>query len=421
MNTNKKHYAWKVMIACILIKIGTAGMTMSAMGNFVTPIVKELGCGVSALTAYTSINAVAMALLYTTAAKYINTKNIGKIMGFASLVEVIGLGLMSTYDNVVMFYVSGAAIGFAQAFTGYVAIPAVINMWFKKNTGTVLGTVMAVGSAASTVYAFLTGQLINLFGWRMSYVVMAVIAALVTVPAVFLIIKRPKEAGCEPYGADEAPETALNDAAPKAAGFSLTKKQAMSMPMFYIAWAACLCFSYGSGVAYNTQTFSTLELGQTITFGSIVGVVLNLGTIFSSLIVGRINDRYGVKAGLLWGVVTTGLGFGIMLLSFVNPIFVMPAVFIVGLGNTMYTVQCPLLARTVVGDKHYSDIWAVMMVANSMIGGGLCFTIGLFYDLTGTFRGAFVMGVVLFVMAGILGNIAINMSKKLQKDPAYHV
>ena len=128
MKTNKMHYAWKVMIACILIKIGTAGMTMSAMGNFVTPIVKELGCGVSALTAYTSINAVAMALLYTTAAKYINTKNIGKIMGFASLVEVIGLGLMSTYDNVVMFYISGAAIGFAQAFTGYVAIPRA-NFW----------------------------------------------------------------------------------------------------------------------------------------------------------------------------------------------------------------------------------------------------------------------------------------------------
>lgn len=413
MKTNKMHYAWKVMIACILIKIGTAGMTMSAMGNFVTPIVKELGCGVSALTAYTSINAVAMALLYTTAAKYINTKNIGKIMGFASLVEVIGLGLMSTYNNVVMFYISGAAIGFAQAFTGYVAIPAVINMWFKKNTGTVLGTVMAVGSAASTLYAFLTGQLINGFGWRMSYVIMAVVAAVVTVPAVFLIIKRPEEAGIEPYGADEAPVTALETKAPAAGGFSLTKKQAMAMPMFYIAWMACVCFSYGSGVAYNIQTFSTLELAQTITFGSIVGVVLNLGTIFSSILVGRINDRYGVKAGIAWGVVTTALGLGMMFLSFTNPVFVMPAVFIVGLGNTMYTVQCPLLARTVVGDKHYSDIWAVMMVANSMIGGGLCFTIGLFYDLTGTFRGAFVMGIALFVMAGILGYIAINMSKKL--------
>ena len=98
--------------------------------------------------------------------------------------------------------------------------------------------------------------------------------------------------------------------------------------------------------------------------------------------------------------------------------FVLPAVFIVGLGNTMYTVQCPLLARTVVGDKHYSEIWALMMMINSMIGGGLCFTIGLFYDLAGTFRGAFVMGIGLFVAAAILGGIAINMGKKLQKKLA---
>lgn len=421
MKKNKIHYAWKVMIACILIKMGTAGMTMSAMGNFVTPIVKELGCGVSALTAYTSVNAVAMALLYTTAVKYLNTKNIGKIMGVASLVEVIGLGLMSTYNNVVLFYISGAAIGFAQAFTGYVAIPAVINMWFKKNTGTVLGTVMAVGSAATTLYSLLTGQLINAFGWRQSYAIMAVISCVITVPAVFLFIRRPQEVGCKPYGVDEIPAIIPEHTSVSSNnGFSLTKTQAMHLPLFYIAWMACICFSYGSGVAYNVQTFSTLELGQSITFGSVVGVALSLGTIFSSLVVGRINDRFGVKAGLAWGVITNTIGFVMMFLSYKNPAFVLPSVFIVGLGNTMYTVQCPLLARTVVGDRHYSEIWALMMGANSMIGGGLCFTIGLFYDVNGTFRGAFVMGIVLFVIAGILGDIAINMSKKLQNKMVGH-
>lgn len=414
MKNDKKHYAWKVMLACILIKIGIDGMTMSAMGNFVTPIVKELGCGVSALTAYTSINAVAMALLYTTAAKFLNTKNIGKIMGTAALIQVIGLGMMSTYHNVVMFYISGAIIGLAQAFTGFVAIPVVINMWFKKNTGTVLGTVMATGSVATTLYSLLTGQLINHFGWRTSYLIMAAIAAVVTVPAVFAIIRRPQEVGCLAYGAAEAAQTELETSANRR-GFSLSKKQAMKLPMFYIAWLACICFSYGSGVAYNTQTFATLELKQSITFGSIVGVALNLGTIFSSLAVGRINDRYGVKAGIGWGVVTTVLGYSMMFMSYRNPVFVLPAVFLVGLGNTMYTVQCPLLARTVVGDRNYSDIWAVMMVANSIIGGGLCFTIGLFYDLTGTFKGAFVMGSVLFAMAAILGFAAINMSKKLKE------
>ena len=65
--TKKMHYAWKVVIACILIKIGSAGALSASMGNFVTPIVQELGCQVSQFTMVTSIQAVAMALLYTTA------------------------------------------------------------------------------------------------------------------------------------------------------------------------------------------------------------------------------------------------------------------------------------------------------------------------------------------------------------------
>ena len=218
-------------------------------------------------------------------------------MGFASLAEVIGLGLMSTYHSVYMFYFSAALIGVAQSFTGYVAIPAVINMWFKKNNGTVLGVVIAIGSAATMLYSLLTGQLISNFGWRQSYFIMAIMAAILTVPAVFLFIKRPEEAGCEPYGAGEEVAT-INDSGD---GFSLTKQQALKMPMFYLAWLACVCFSYGSGVAYYTQTFSTIELGQSITFSSIIGVCLSLGTIFSSLIVGRINDRLGVRAGACMG------------------------------------------------------------------------------------------------------------------------
>ena len=333
-------------------------------------------------------------------------------MGFASLAEVIGLGLMSTYHSVYMFYFSAALIGVAQSFTGYVAIPAVINMWFKKNNGTVLGVVIAIGSAATMLYSLLTGQLISNFGWRQSYFIMAIMAAILTVPAVFLFIKRPEEAGCEPYGAGEEVAT-INDSGD---GFSLTKQQALKMPMFYLAWLACVCFSYGSGVAYYTQTFSTIELGQSITFSSIVGVCLSLGTIFSSLIVGRINDRLGVRAGLAWGAITTALGFILMFASYKAPFFALPAVFIVGLGNTMYTVQCPLLARTIVGNKHYSEIWAVMMMINSLIGGGLCFTIGLFYDLGHTFRGAFIMGIALFAAAAVLGNVSLNMKKRVTAE-----
>lgn len=403
------------MIACILIKIGTGGFISVAMGNFITPIVRELGCQVSQLTMYTSINAIAMALLYTTAAKWINTKHIGKIMGIASVAEVIGLAMMGTYRSVEMFYLSGAIIGIAQAFTGFVALPIVINMWFKKNTGTVLGMVVSIGSAATMLYSLLAGQLITSFGWRNTYYIMAVAAAVITIPAVFLVIKRPEEVGCEPYGAEEGADIQKVETVQKHEDYYLTANQAFHLPLLYIAWLACVMYSYSCGVSGYATTFATMELGQSTAFGSVVGVCSGLGGVLSSLIVGRINDKFGVKKGVLWGSVTTTVGYLMIFLSYINPYFIYPSVFVVGLGSCMYMVQCPLLARNIVGSKHYSEIWAKVMMINSLVGGGLYSTIGLFYDKAGTYRGAFLMAIGMYIGAGILGTISVNRSSKLQQ------
>ena len=122
------HYAWKITVACILIKVGTAGAVSAMTGNFVAPIIRALDCQVSEFTMLININAISMALLYMTASRLLTTKHIGRVMGIASMAEVVGLALMATYRTVFMFCVSGAIIGVAQAFTGFVSIPIVLNM-----------------------------------------------------------------------------------------------------------------------------------------------------------------------------------------------------------------------------------------------------------------------------------------------------
>jgi len=416
-NSLRTHYAGKIALACVLIKIGTTGAISAMMGNFVAPIVRELGCQVSELTMMISLNAVAMALMYTTASKLLIRKKIGMVMGIASLVEVIGLAMMAFYRNVYLFYCSGALIGAAQSFTGFVSIPIVVNMWFKKKTGTVLGAIIAIGSAATIIYGLLSAQLITWYGWRTSYLILAAMALIITVPAVFLIIKSPQEAGCRPYGEDEASESAQspllshND-------WSLTRKQAFRLPLVYVAWLCCIFYSYGSGVSGYIVPFTTMELSQSINFGARTGMFLSLGGIACSLILGKINDKFGPKAGLLWGSGMTMLGYGLMFFSYQTPACAYLASFVVGLGMSMYTVQCPLLARHIVGTRHYSEIWAIMMVANSLIGGGLYSTIGLFYDKLGSYRGAFIMAIGLFAAALLVGSLAIDQSKRIkQRSP----
>ena len=407
------HYAWKIVIACILLKLGVEGAVAVCMGSFITPIVNELGCKVSELTLYTSITAISMALFYTTAAKVVTKKKIGLILGIAVVIEVVSVGLMATFKNVHLFYITGVTIGVSQAFTGFVALPIIINMWFKVKNGTVLGIVAAVGSAASLIYTYLSASLIAGIGWRSAYLTLAIIAFIISVPSTFLLLRRPEEVGVEPYGSDQ--EEIIQAVSNQNNEFSLTKKEAFKLPIIYIAWLACILISYGCGVPYYINTFSTMELGQSITFGATAQICLMLGTMLSSIIVGRINDKFGVIAGLGWGAVTTTAGFAVMFLSFGKPFFALVSAFIVGLGNSMYTVQCPLLGRSIVGSKNYSEIWSIMMIANSLIGGGLFSTIGLFYDNFGTYRGAFIMSSCLFIAAFFLGVFVIHKSNQMKK------
>ena len=410
----KLHYAWIVMIAAICLKIGE-GAIGASVGNFVTPVVSDLGCLVSQFTLFMSIDAMGMALFYTTAAKWISTKRVGIVMGVAVVLEVIGLAMMSTYNKVWMFYFSGALIGSAGAFTGFVAIPILINMWFKKKSGTVLGIVMGVSSAAGLVFGQLSAWLITQYGWRQAYLILAIILAVFAVLPVFLLIKSPAEAGVEPYGAEEIALEETKAETPIAdSSYGLSRKEALRYVPFWLSWIVCVCYSYACSIPGYIANCATMELGQTIQFGATASTFCSLGCIIASVATGHINDKFGVKAGMAWGALFNILGFGTILLGFKNPGLLLPGAFLVGIGGSMYTVQAPLLARNVVGEKHYSEVWSMMMVVNSLIGGGFAFTIGWFYDFGHTYRGAFILGPVLYIVALILGVIAINQTKNKQ-------
>lgn len=412
MKTEKRkfHYAWLIFAACILLKIGLGGAVMVIAGNFVTPVVTEMGCRVSEFTMVVSVEAAAMALMYTTAAKVLTTKRIGVVMGVAALGEVAGLALMATYKSVYMFYLSGVIIGVGVAFTGYVAVPIVINMWFRKKAGTVLGIIIAAEGLSAVVYNLLSARLIVTLGWRAAYLIIAAICLVLSVPMLFLCLKSPEEVGCKPYGAEDGDEQGEAAAAPEQ---GLTRRQALKTSAFYIAWLTCAFYSVGCGVQQYITNFATMELGQSIPFGAVAGMCMSLGCVVSSIILGYVNDRFGVKAGLGWGALFMLLGYGGMLYGINHIELVVPSSLLVGLGGSMYTVQCPLLVRTALGSRDYSSIWSLMMMGNSMVGALSFSSIGLFYDMGGSYKGAFIMAIALYIAAFVTGSVAIDKGKKL--------
>ena len=109
-------------------------------------------------------------------------------MTTGSLVGVGAMLLVAWSPNLVMFFVAWVVAGFAQSAVLYPSAFAVITRWYGPRRVGPLTTVTLVGGLASTVFAPLVAYLVDQFGWRTSYLVIAGILAVTTVPlhALFL-------------------------------------------------------------------------------------------------------------------------------------------------------------------------------------------------------------------------------------------
>ena len=418
MQTRSKerfHYAWVILFCSILMAIAGFGVAGNTVHNFVTPVVTEFNTSVSSFTMFTSVEAASMAILYMWAGKILTKRRIGLVMGTALIIQFVGIALMAFYQSIPMFYFSGVLLGIGAAFTRFTAIPTLLNMWFKEKVGFALGLTMSMGSVGAIVFNYISASLITAHGWRSAYLILAIIGGALSIPAVMFLVKSPEEKGVLPYGAEKestAGEKSVRSNSNSEWGPS--RSEAMRMPLFYLVWMTCICYSIGSCFVGYVANFATMELGLSIKFGSIATIVVTIGTIICSSVLGFLNDRFGVRAGLVWGAFFSVAGMGLMILSITNTSMLLPAAAVMGLGGAMYTVQAPLIARSTLGGKHYASIWAVMMTGNSLAGAASFGPMGLFFDKTGTYKGALILCMSMYALSVLLGWIAVEKGKRLK-------
>ena len=109
----------------------------------------------------------------------------GSAAGAASMV-VIALA-----PNLPVFFAGWILAGFAMAATFYQPAFAALTRWFAPDHVRALTIVTLAGGLASTVFAPLTAVLANHFTWRTTFLTLAAILAVVTIPAHALALRAP--------------------------------------------------------------------------------------------------------------------------------------------------------------------------------------------------------------------------------------
>ena len=297
-----------------------------------------------------------------------------------------------------------AAIGMSATF---VPCSATVARWFDRDRGKALGIATSGGSFGGFLVPPIAGVLINAYGWRTTYVILGLTAAILMVGASFLIVRDPSEKGLEVDGEDKPSESA-----PKKPVWGYTRAEAMRTPIFWVA----------GGIFFFTWMAVFMPLVHLVPFAEDLGIgkatastmisAIGVGGLLGRTATGIISDRIGRIPSLASALVLQVVCFAVFA-SADGLALLVPAAVGFGFSYGGTTTMFPAIFSDQFGQGHIGAIvGAVFAVAGSSAAFGPAIA-GYLYDLTGSYRLAFAMGGVMnMVGLGLVAALHILLARQ---------
>lgn len=388
------HYAWVILLAVSLIR-GIAGPGINASsGLFLLPVSTELGIGVGQLSLYLSVSSIAMMLFLPAAGKLFNRYSVKKMILAGAVLQAGGFILLGFMNRVWAWYFISIPIAMGGVILVNLLGPVMINRWFSKNVGLVMGFMMTITSILGAVFQPLMTTLIDGSGWRFTYRGFGIFAlCTILLIGCSLLKSWPGEKNLKAHGEADASEFA-KAAVDKTEGVS--QKDAVKMFAFY---ALLLFMVVLTGFASFQQHITTFGLGLGFPMTAI-GKALSIsmiGSAVGSILIGFFSDRIGILPTSV-AVLCIGL-IAIMMFAFnggVFAVFVL-ATFLHGLAASSIGVVAPLLTTKFFGFKDYEKLFSLVMIGAPLASIVLLPAYGFIYDLYGSYHLVF-----LFLLAALI-------------------
>ncbi|MET9988367.1 MFS transporter [Streptomyces enissocaesilis] len=180
-----------VLPALCATQITSWGIVFYAFPVLNPQIVADTGWSAGATTAAFSLALLISAFAGIRVGRIIDHRGPRTVMTAGSVLGVLSLLIVAAAPNLPLFFTGWVLAGFAMAATFYQPAFAAVTRWWAPDHVRALTIVTLAGGLASTLFAPLTAALADHLSWRMTYAVLAVILAAVTIPAHALALRAP--------------------------------------------------------------------------------------------------------------------------------------------------------------------------------------------------------------------------------------
>lgn len=400
MQKKKIFYGWYIVLGCLLITCTMVPPIMALSNKFLIQVTNDLGISRSGFTLANTLlqglGIIISPIISSTLAK----GNMHRIQCLSIIGFVISYASYSLAQNAIHLYISSLFIGVFYLNSALIPVSMMITNWFEKKRGLAMSIAMTGIGIGGTIFSPVITMLLDRFGWRHTYQIMALIILVIALPAAFFLLRKsPADLGMEPYG-HNTPDTASSAkkvvAGKENTDLSIEVSASWGKLFFWLMIIGML----GNGLINSGslgQFPPAIEEMHGPQVQAFIISMYSLVGIFGKILLGWLNDRFGIIVSTSFGCITFAASFIFMLLGEnVSMLYVMAILF--GLGDAVGTVTPPLITSAVFGAEKYGAAYGI---ANSFTQIGL--TIGSLlvaatYDASGTYRNAWILLIFLTFM-----------------------
>jgi len=315
-----------------------------------------------------------------------------------ALIAGLGFVLLSLMNDLWQFYIGWAVVGIGGAAMGIVPATAVVSNWFKKRRGLAIGAMsMGLGAGGFVMAPLIGGYLIPNFGWRSSYLVLALIIWVFVIPLALLVIKtKPADMGLYPDGI-ATPETEAMTGTSK----GLTLKMALATSSFWLIAISFLLHQFSQVGIIQSQTPYLEDVGFSAATAAAAlggfGIMGAIGFLGFGWLCDHISAKYACSISLVLQLAAVIILMGIEPTSPLAMIWLY--VVIMGLGGSAFLPTMSMLVSTHFGPASYGVIFGVVIFIQDIGGAAGPLTAGYMYDTMNTYHWVFILFLVAFVIA----------------------
>jgi MFS family permease len=334
-----QYYPWIICFSGFLILVIINGLTTTSLSVFDKAFLDEFQWKRDELKLRESITNSITLFFILISGVIIDKIRVKKMLIFGSLILSVALFGYSFISNKFEAYFIHFLLGVSMVAAGSVSCIILVSTWFREKRGLALGIVLTGTSMGSAIFSPFNGYLLQEFGWRQSFQILAIFPLIILIFIIFVVKSSPSDMNLSALGEEE------NNQSSELLTQGMTYAQATKTHLF---WLICICgfFVFYSLVGTVANIFlHIVELGlpekDARYYLMLYFIIAMIGKLLISLFTDYINPN------LVFSICCVGMIAGSIGLSTMDSTYILSSIIVMAISwGGIYSLYNLIIIKT---------------------------------------------------------------------------